>query len=160
MKSCYIAYFFDIRSALQVSYYQSEHNLTYPQTGQFDGINGNVNLSTISVDYKYYFNTANITRGFADLNPYVIGGINLNNRTITVQGEDIVVKASPIGFEVGAGIEVPIARNKMYLGFQAMYHHVSFPDENEVTPDGDGDPSGIQPSGDYITAFAIFGFNF
>lgn len=158
----YLAYFFDIRSALQISYVHSSHPLDYPPVAaeQFDGISATMALSTLAAHFKYYFNTANITRGFADLNPFLIGGFSINYRNIKINGEDVLVKSNPTGIELGGGIEVPIARNKMYLGIQALYHYVTFPDENEVTVDADGDPSLIKPQGDYVSVMATLGINF
>lgn len=160
-----IVYFFDIRTAIQVSYTHSEHDFTlangsHPITGDpYNGFNGNVSLSNVAAHMKYYFNTANITRGFADLNPYIIGGFSVNYRNITIVGEDVIVKNSPTGIDVGFGLEVPIARNKMYLGIQGMYHYVKFPDENaEIF--ADTEPTGIIPRGDYGSVFMILGINF
>lgn len=161
----YMTYFFDIRTALQVSFVHGEHSFNLaPGTtadGNYDGFTGNTALTTISADMKYYFNTANITRGFADLNPYIIGGFSINYRTISIAGEDVLVKSSPTGIQLGAGLEVPIARNKMYLGFQATYHLVNFPDENEQILSGTGqDPTNVYPNGDFAQAFLILGINF
>lgn len=158
----YLAYFFDIRSALQISYTHSDHNFSVPSraaTG-FTGFDGNISMSNLAVHYKYYFNTANITRGFADLNPFLMGGVSITYRTINITSEDIVGKADPSGVELGAGIEVPIARNKMYLGFQALYHYVTFPDESSQFTDLQQDPSGITPDGDYVSVMMAVGINF
>jgi len=159
----YIAYFFDIRTAMQVSYVHGDHTMSIP-SGTFDGFNydpieGNVSLSTLNISMKYYFNTANITRGFADLNPYLIGGFSQNYRTISLVGESVLGKSSPTGVDFGGGLEVPIARNKMYLGAQLMYHYVNFPDENSTIFSGTH-PTGIHPRGDFIDVLAVLGINF
>jgi hypothetical protein len=159
----YFAYFFDIRSALQISYVHSDHDFTVPAGSAYGqnyaGFNGNTSLSTISAHFKYYFNTQNITRGFADLNPYIIGGFSASYRSITLAGQSAVAKSSPTGVDVGAGIEIPIARNKMYLGAQVLYHYVKFSDEN-VELFSDTDPTGIFLQGDYMTGLFVIGVNF
>ncbi len=159
----YFAYFFDIRSALQVSYVTSDHDFSVPGgsfNGQpFDPINGNTNMTSISAHYKYYFNTQNITRGFADLNPYIIGGFTAHYRSITLAEQSAVAKSSPNGLDAGAGIEIPISRNKMYLGAQVVYHFVKFSDEN-VQLVSETDPTGIFLRGDYITGLFVLGINF
>jgi hypothetical protein len=159
----YFAYFFDIRSALQISYVSSDHDFTVPAGSaygnNYDGFNGNTSLVTISAHFKYYFNTQNITRGFADLNPYLIGGFSANYRSVTLAGQSAVAKSSPTGFDFGAGIEVPIARNKMYLGAQVLYHYLKFSDENVELFSGN-DPTGIFLRGDYITGLFVIGVNF
>lgn len=158
----YIAYFFDIRSAIQVSYLNSTHKFNLPATATYDGYTANVNMSTIAAHYKYYFNTQNITRGFADLNPYLIGGFSVNYRTISIIGEDLLVKSSPTAVEAGFGLEIPFSRNKMYFGIQAMYHYITFPDESsEIKSGPQGNQStGIYPVGDYINANFALGVNF
>ncbi|MBY0386493.1 porin family protein [bacterium] len=156
----YFAYFFDIRTALQISYVNSDHNFKIPATGSSLAINGNTSLTTISAHMKYYFNTQNITRGFADLNPYVIGGFGATYRSITVAGQSAVAKSSPTGIEFGAGLEVPIARNKMYLGGQIMYHYVKFSDENVMVTDQNQNPTGVVLTGDYMTGLFVLGINF
>jgi hypothetical protein len=159
-----ITYFFDLRSALQVSYVHSEHDFSVPggtnSLGQaYTGFDGNTSLSSISAHFKYYFNTANVTRGFADLNPYAIGGFSVNYRNISIVGESVVVKSSPTSMDFGGGIEVPIARKKMYVGFEAMYHYVRFPDEN-FSIDDNGTTTNVKPQGDFYSGMFILGINF
>jgi hypothetical protein len=159
----YIAYFFDIRTALQISYLHGDHTFHVP-AGTYDGdsfkdINGNLGMSTFNINMKYYFNTQNITRGFADLNPYIIGGFSINYRTINVTDENVLAKSNPTGIEIGGGLEVPIARNKMYLGVQAMYHYVTFPDEGSMIFQ-DKTPTGWKPAGDYADLLFVLGINF
>jgi hypothetical protein len=163
----YFAYFFDIRTALQISYMRSDHDFMVPSgvtpAGPYNGFSGNTALTTISVNMKYYFNTENITRGFASLNPYLIGGFSMHDRSITLAGQSSVAKSSPTGLDIGAGLEIPIARNKMYLGIQAVYHYVKFSDENmELYSGASGtpDPTGIYLRGDYITSVLVLGINF
>lgn len=159
----YLTYFFDIRTALQVSFVHGEHSLNIiPDTGPdgpYEGFTGNVALTVISADIKYYFNTSNITRGFADLNPYLIGGFSMNQRTISVAGEDVLAKSSPTGVQAGFGLEVPIARNKMYMGLQFMYHYVNFPDENELIQQ-EGFRTNVYPKGDFVQGLFVLGVNF
>jgi hypothetical protein len=160
----YFTYFFDIRTAIQISYLHSDHafNVESGSTpaGAYNGFSGNVSLSNVEVYMKYYFNTQNITRGFADLNPYLVGGLSINYRTISLTGETVLLKSSPTGVDFGAGIEIPIARNKMYLGLQMMYHYVSFPDENSQLFDGDNNPTGRYLKGDFIDGLFVLGINF
>jgi hypothetical protein len=160
----YMTYFFDLRTALQVSFLHGEHAFKLEEgttaDGPYAGFSGNVAMTTITADMKYYFNTANITRGFADLNPYVIGGFSMNYRTISIAEEDVLVKSSPTGVQLGLGLEIPIARNKMYMGFQFTYHLVNFPDENEQIIAEDENPTNVYPKGDYAQGLFILGINF
>jgi hypothetical protein len=156
----YFAYFFDIRTALQVTYISSTHDFNVPATATSNPINGTTSLSTFSVHMKYYFNTQNITRGFADLNPYLIGGFGSSQRSIAIVNQTAVAKNSPTGVEFGGGLEVPISRNKMYLGAQIMYHYVQFSDENMMLADENRNPTGVTLNGDYITGLFVLGINF
>ncbi len=159
----YISYFFDIRTALQISYLHGNHPFKIaPGTfdgGAYEGMEGHVSMSNLQVHMKYYFNTQNITRGFADLNPYIVGGFSINYRTISINNESVLAKSNPTGVDIGGGIEVPIARNKMYIGVQGMYHYVTFPDENSTIFSGN-DPTGIKPDGDFIDILFVLGINF
>lgn len=155
----YFAYFFDIRTALQISYVHSDHDFHIPGTSNYAAISGNTSLSTISAHMKYYFNTQNITRGFADLNPYLIGGFSATYRSITLAGQSAVAKSSPTGLDFGGGLEIPISRNKMYLGAQILYHYTKFSDENVELVSGTT-PTGIYLHGDYITTLFVLGVNF
>lgn len=159
----YLTYFFDIRTAIQISFLHGEHKFKLEPgdgpDGPYAGFLANTSLSVISAEFKYYFNTANITRGFADLNPYLIGGFSMNQRTVSVTNEDVLIKSSPTGVQAGFGLEVPIARNKMYVGAQLMYHYVTFPDESEAIYSFDN-PTVVFPDGDYVQALFVLGINF
>lgn len=158
----YLAYFFDIRSAIQVSINSGNHDYSIASEPalSFNGFDAEVSMTSIAFHYKYYFNTSNITRGFADLNPFLMGGVGINFRDISVIGEDIVLRSDPTSFDFGAGIEIPVARNQMYIGLQALYHFVEFPDEGEFISDADPNASSVKPEGDYFTISTILGINF
>jgi hypothetical protein len=121
---------------------------------------GNVGMTDLSFNLKYYFNTQNVTRGLADLNPYVLGGFSQILRTRTYDHlPDEVVKDSAFAFNVGAGLEIPMMRNKMYFGVQGMYSLINFADENKFTRD-EFNVQVVKPSGDSYTLVGIIGVNF
>lgn len=154
----FISYFFDLRFALQVGYLSSSHNLQILEANPT--INGNVSFSSFAIDLKYYWNTQNVTRGLAELNPYIVGGFSQNSRTVTVSGEVAFSKDSAFGFDIGGGLEIPLLRNKMYVGIQATYQLVSFEDENSEVIDSESNPTGVFPRGDTYNVLAILGANF
>lgn len=156
----YICYFFDLRFALQFGYLTSDHTITLAGPTVTVPGQGNVSISDISFNLKYYLNTQNVTRGLADLNPYFIGGFSQIYRTITVSGFSEFGKDSAFAANFGAGIEIPMLRNKMYFGGQLMYQLVNFPDENKTMVDSGNNPTGIQPRGDSFMALGILGVNF
>lgn len=156
----YLSYFFDLRFAIQFGFIASEHTLFIPRTATYERIQGNVSVNDIQFMLKYYFNTQNVTRGLADLNPYVIGGFSQVYRTITVSGNDNFAKDSAFGFNAGAGIEIPMMKNKMYFGLQATYQLVNFADENKVILDANDTATGLTPAGDSYQVMGILGVNF
>lgn len=156
----YLSYFFDLRFALQFSFLTSDHsfNLTSSQSGR--KTSGNIGITSFGLDLKCYLNTQNVTKGLAKFNPYIIGGFARVDRTTTLPGVNGFGKEGAMGFDLGAGIELPMLRNKMYFGGQAMYQIVNFQNENtEVVFDGN-DHTGKYPNGDSFTLLGILGVNF
>ncbi len=156
----FMSYFFDLRFALQFGFMMSDHTLTVIPTTGADPVQGTVNFTDVLFALKYYFNTQNVTRGLADMNPYVIGGFSQLYRTATVSGNDKFSKDSAFAFDIGGGLEIPIMRNKMYYGVQAMYQLVSFADEGRVIDDQNGNPTGVNPAGDSFNVIGVLGVNF
>lgn len=155
----FLSYFFDLRFALQFGFLTSDHLLNVVGSG-FKPIRGSVNLSDISANLKYYFNTQNVTRGLADLNPFLLAGFSQIYRTTTVSGSDNFAKDSAFAFNAGAGIEVPMMRNKLYFGLQAMFQYAMFTDEAKIIFDEDDTPTNITPNGDTFTVLGVLGVNF
>lgn len=156
----FLSYFFDLRFAMQFGYMQSDHQLYIPALNGATSIQGTVNISDISFLLKYYFNTQNVTRGLADLNPYIVGGFSQIYRTAVVTGNDKFAKDSAFGFDAGAGIEIPMLRNKMYFGAQLMYQLINFADEGNTITDANDVSTGVQPKGDSWNFLCILGINF
>ena len=154
----YLSYFFDLRFALQMGFLTGDHPLRV--VGPSEVISGNVSITDIAFNLKYYFNTQNVTRGLADLNPYLIGGFSQIYRTTTVAGNADFSKDQAFAFNAGAGIEIPMLRNKMYFGLQANYQLVNFADENKVLLQSDGTKTGVNPRGDSYLILGILGVNF
>lgn len=155
----FLSYFFDLRFALQLQFLSGNHAISFgsPSGKQ---ISGNAAITAIGFNLKYFINTQNITKGLADLNPYVLGGFSQVYRTATVDGEEAFAKEGALGFEFGVGMEFPIMRNKMYLGTQLTYQLVSFKDENREIVLAGGDATGIFPAGDAINFNIVLGVNF
>ena len=156
----YLCYFFDLRFALQISYVTNQTTLSVPARTNSSAVNGNINIDDLQLLLKYYFNTQNVTRGLASLNPYVVGGISQIYRTVTVSGNNNFGKDSAFGADIGAGIELPMMRNKMYFGAQGLYQVINFSDANKDYLDAAGNNTGIKGSGSSFTAMGILGINF
>ena len=153
-----LSFFFDLRFALQIGFLTGDHALTVK--GPSETISGNVGLTDLSFNLKYYFNTQNVTRGLAELNPFLIGGFSQIYRTYSVAGNGDFSKDAAFAFNAGGGIEIPMLRNKMYFGLQASYQLVNFADENKVLLQSDGTKTGVVPRGDSFLVLGILGVNF
>ncbi len=155
----YLSYFFDLRFALQFTFLTSSHRIHIPNG--VSPVTGTASLNSIGVDIKYYFNTQSLTKGLATFNPYVIGGFSSIQRQSTIDGQPEFGKDSAMAFDIGAGIEMPILQKKMYVGAQALYQVVNFPDQNtEIVLNNNTTHTGLYPNGSFITGLAIIGLNF
>lgn len=165
------SYFFDLNLAGALGFVLGDHPVAFNAmagNGTIqETITGTVNIQQIDLNIKYYFNMQNVTRGLADLNPYMIFGVGHYIRTYNM---DQSLSPNPdriFGFKLGGGIEVPMLRKQAFLGIQALYHLVQFPDEGGTTIDlGDGvggsAPAPVDPmiNGDPYDISIILGVNF
>ncbi len=158
----YLTYFFDLRFALQVGYITGDHtlNLAYGNST----LRGTTTVSSTSFHLKYFMNTQNVTKGLANLNPYLLGGFSQIYRTSRISGNDRYARDNALSFDMGAGLEIPLLRHKMFLGIQGLYQFAKFQDENiEFTYRDDNDnvySTGYFPRGDLIMGGLILGVNF
>lgn len=155
----FMSYFFDMRLATEIGFQTGDHD--FEVRSATDSISGNVAITMINVNLKYYFNTQNVTRGLADLNPYVVGGFSQVYRTYSIAGNDITSRESTVGVNTGLGIEIPIMRRKAFVGTQATFHYVNFKDENTTMVNSTtGTNYGVKPKGDLFDIMGIIGLNF
>lgn len=157
-------YFFDLNLALAFGYTIGDHDVYFKSSTPTE-YTGNVNLQTIDIHLKYYFNTDNVTKGLADLNPYTFFGTGFYTRTYSLSQQLDFEPDKVFGFRTGIGLEIPLVRRNFYLGFQAVYNYVQFPDENKDSIDeGSTTPNTktISPrlNGDFYELQTILGVNF
>lgn len=153
-----LAYFFDLRSAFEIGFKTGDHG--FELATPTEKLTGNVSLTFISFNFKYYFNTQNVTKGLADLNPYIVGGFSQVYRTYTMSGVDGFGRDATMGADGGMGIEIPIMRRKAFFGIQATYHYVNFKDENSFITLPSGTVTSAKPKGDTYDVLGIIGLNF
>lgn len=168
------SYFFNMQSAVTLSYLAGDHGVNFNSyndpgfTSRATSYSGTVNIQVADLLFKYYVNTDNVTKGLADLNPYLLGGGSYFIRTYKL---DSVAEVDPDrvwGLKLGGGIEIPILKREAYLGIQAAYRYVQFPDENKdfIKEDNTGVPAAdnkrIKPklNGDIFDINFILGFSF
>lgn len=168
------SYFFDLQTAVSLSYSTSDSAVDFNSynddafTIVSENYTGTVNIQTFDLNAKYYFNTENVTKGLAELNPYFLVGIGQFTRTYNLSKVLAIAPDRPIGFKLATGIEIPIMRHRAYFGLQATYHFVQFPDENNerISEDKNGFPepvlSPVRPrlNGDIYELQTSIGFNF
>lgn len=150
----YLAFFLDLRFALQVSYSTSSHDLSLIDDDN-ERITGTVELSGTSFSIKYFTNTQNVTKGLSSFNPYLIGGFSQLYRTTKSPNTQAYSRDGALGLDFGGGIEIPVSRNKVYLGLEAIYSYINFEDEN--TRFSTKSPS---LNGDIWNVNAVIGVNF
>lgn len=155
----YVTYFFDLRTAFSLGYITGDHAVAFTTNDFTKRYSGNVSLTTMNFDFKYYFNTQNITRGLADLNPYGILGFAQYYRTYSLDNFDGANSDATMGVDLGLGLEIPMMRKKSFLGIQAVYHSVSFSDESKEFVSG-AEKLDMTMSGDFINILLILGMNF
>ena len=159
----FLTYFFDLRFAMQIGFLTADSDISIPATGSTNAATGNLDTTGVSFSVKYFLNTQNVTRGLANLNPYIIGGITQFHRTQSITDQSLAVsKDSAVGVDLGAGLEIPMLRGKMFIGLEGTYSLVQFSDEGTpITLNDDTSAStGITPDGDIYTLKFILGKNF
>jgi hypothetical protein len=154
----FLGYFFDLRFALLVGFSTGTHSLKISGSG-FETVSSDVEISRLAINFKYYLNTQNVTRGFANLNPFAQLGFSQVTRGISEEGNLSLGKDSAMALDLGLGIEFPILSNRMFLGLQGLYHIVSFQDENKELQVGTTDTN-IVLNGDIMTIQLNVGTNF
>lgn len=156
----FLSYFFDLRLALSLGFQTGDHAVGFTVDNGSKTYTGNVSMTAMNFDLKYYLNTQNVTRGLADLNPYLLAGVGQFYRTYTISGLDGFSRDATMGFDVGAGLEIPLMRKKAYLGIQAAYHYVNFADENKSYIDNGAEKLDKNLTGDFYDFLLILGMNF
>lgn len=157
----FITYFFDLRLAMSLGFQTGDHAVSFTTNSGQNTYKGNVSISSMSFDLKYYLSTQNVTRGLADLNPYILGGLGQFYRTYTITDLEGYSRDSTMGLNIGAGVEIPLMRKKAFLGLQGAYHYVQFNDENkDRVGTGGSDKLDKYIAGDFFDFLAIIGMNF
>lgn len=163
-------YFFDMQLSGGLAYLVSDHGVDFSSYNADGTVSfrytGNVNIQAVDFHMKYYFNSDNVTKGLADLNPYTLVGTGYYARTYSLNQSLSADPDRVVGFKIGAGLEIPLMRRQAYFGLQATYRYVQFPDENKSFIDEDGgNPSGFRPispklDGDIYEISTMLGLNF
>jgi hypothetical protein len=155
----FISYFFDLRFAIQVAYILADHPIELVNASTTTKYLGKASIQHFAIDVKYYLNTQNVNRGLAALNPYILIGFSQYYRNTTFNAFQGFVRDSAFGLQAGVGIEIPIMRNKAFLGVQGLYNYIGFPDEGSPVVIN-GTATNVSPNGDAVSVVGIIGTNF
>lgn len=157
-----LTYFFDLRFAMTLSYLTGSHDFRItPQDTNITPVDGSASMDEIGLKVKYYLNTQNMTRGIAKLNPFLIGGFTNISRNIKTDGQTSFNNDKARAISIGAGFEIPVRNDEMFIGAQVNYRLVNFKEENqEIRFDNNTTPTGIVPTGDSLLMQLTLGFNF
>ncbi|WP_409477123.1 hypothetical protein [Pseudobdellovibrio sp. HCB154] len=166
------SYFFDLNLAAALSYTTADHAVFFQSYDSLQNndvsqtYSGTVNIQIFDIHLKYYINTDNVTKGLADLNPYLLVGTGMFVRTYNLDESFANDPDKVVGFRLGGGIEIPMVQRRFYIGAQALYNFVQFPDENNhfIDEGGSGTPNPKEVSphldGDIFEVNLILGTNF
>lgn len=154
-----VTYFFDLRFAGYFGFSTSDHPFSLvTNNGQ---TTGNVGVTFLSFDLKYYLNTDILIKPISDLNPYWLVGFNQTYRTLSLSASGDVARDSTLGLELGAGIEIPLLRDQAFIGFQATYRYFNFIDESQNLVDPIALTTiSVKPMGDSYDLMVLLGINF
>ncbi len=156
-----LTYFFDLQFAVQVGFKTSDHDFSFKALDN-STVNAKMKLFDINLHAKYFFNTQNMTRAFAEWNPYIIGGVSQIQRS---HANTNVVRSSDSAqsFDIGGGFEYLYNKKRNYAGFVLLYQYATFAGEGSKLPNPVSSGSGFtkySQSGDPITLMATIGINF
>lgn len=123
-----LVYFFNFRLALQFGLGLAKHGykLRTNDIGVVD-----VNLLRFNFDLKYYFNTRDMSAILTALNPYLVGGYSVINRTQKFVTLDETSKDTAPTISAGFGIENELSPRSSAIGTEIRAHQVFFPDSEE-----------------------------
>lgn len=152
----FLSYFFNLKLALHISYVYSNHE--FDLRGSPIPENGNISSNDFTLGVKYFFNTQNMTRGLAPLNPYITINFLQFWRTFSLPSSISTNTENATGVSMGAGIEFPVSRS-LFLGFEGTYKYFSIEDEIEPIRLETG-PTGLLLPGDAITLLGFIGTSF
>lgn len=156
-----LTYFFDMQFAIQTGFKTSDHDFSF-QDSLGANYNFKMRLFDINLYGKYFFNTQNMTRAFAEWNPFLIGGVSFIQRS---HSNALVVRSSDSAqsFDFGGGVEYIYNKKRNYFGFMLLYQYTTFAGEGQLLPDPALSGSGLtryKQDGDPITLMGTIGINF
>lgn len=156
-------YFFNLNFALQLHFFTGTLPLDFKwaEARKTESVRGSSLIYQMGGGLKFYFNTANVTKGMAWINPYLYAGASQNIRQTKIAGDEQFARDGAPSLDAGLGFEFPLNRNRMFIGVQGVYHFVTFADESRPLTFNDGKlRTQFYPKGDWVSVFGTLGLNF
>ena len=158
-----LLYFFDRSIAIEFAGHFARHLDSITSNGT-TLLNVETDLIPLTAGLRFYFDTRSSPKALSIANPYLAFGPGGYIRSQTVVGGTSAsatsepAQTTSFGAYAGAGIEFLIYRKHIYLGLDARYHYILFPDEGSTNfvPGA----SGVDRSGDYISLALSLSYNY
>jgi hypothetical protein len=142
-----VNYFSDFHSSFGMGVEFSKHRmfLSGATVGYGDPTNPEQPVGFVEVDmvraymsYRHYIDTANLGTAVTYSNPYLTSRFEYWYQTNTFIDQSSIAEETGggIGFAFGGGLEFPIKIKESYIGVEALWHTVNFPDKytNKYAP--------------------------
>lgn len=120
-------YWFDFQFALDLGFTTVNH---YYETTDASGENRvNVAFQRIGVDFKYYFDTKDLSAPISFTNPHLALGIGSFTKTEASFFRPAETDADgALGISMGAGVEFVLSPRRSYLQLEGRLHSINFKD--------------------------------
>src|SRR5262249_28228813 len=130
-----LLYFFDRSICMEISGHYANHQDTIQPDGNHL-LNIDTNMVPTNMGFRYYFDTKNAPKAISMANPFlaVAGGVYMRTQNVTAnKGFSQVSDGTTYSFggNAGGGLEFNIYRRHIYLGIDARFHLIFFPDSNQ-----------------------------
>lgn len=124
-----VHYWFDFNAALDLNIYFVSHR--YDVAGSTpDSVN--VSFNRLGLDFKYYFDTKNLSAPISFANPYLLLGAGSYSKAEYSTTSTETKSDNAFGVCFGGGLEFPIKYRKLYFTVEAKYHLPSFKDVGDA----------------------------
>ena len=154
-----LGYFFDLRFSLRLSLSFSSNDIDFKTNNQTRVVGSSL-LTSYGLGIKYFFNTQNLYRSLAQINPYFLVGVTQASLSTKIDVDEFGSNDGGFGMEFGLGIELPLSQDSLYLGFQGTYKLIAFRKLEGKELETQQGPTGIILRGDVWSGVMTLGISF
>lgn len=122
-------YWFDFNFAFTAGISNAKHSFSGKPDGAATTAKYDVNIFKMGADFRYYFDTRDLSAPVTFSGPYLTAGVGSYVKTQTELGTaGEATKDNALGFNAGAGLEFVMKPKKVYLNLEGKVHAVNFQD--------------------------------